>query len=95
MVGSSTLPAVRHGLHGILEPVAVDTHSHMLILFVSIRCAEQHIEIQVHDMRIEVGDIGLSMEHRHQAPFCIEGYEMIHPHADRIGKDVYCIALRD
>jgi hypothetical protein len=67
----------------------------MLILFVSIRCAEQHIEIQVHDMRIEVGDIGLSMEHRHQAPFCIEGYEMIHPHADRIGKDVYCIALRD
>lgn len=45
-------------LHGILEPVAVDSDAHMLILFVSIRCAEQHIEIQVHEMRIEVGDIG-------------------------------------
>ncbi len=58
MMGSSTLPAVRHGLHGILEPVAVDNDAHMLILFVSIRCAEQHIEIQVHEMRIEVGDTG-------------------------------------
>lgn len=87
------IPAMRHALHGILEPIPEDCDSHVLILFVSIWSSKQHVEIGVHEIGIGDGDISWALENRHQAQFCIKGCEMVHPHTARIRKDMHSITL--
>ncbi len=84
---------MRHALHGILEPIPEDCDSHVLILFVSIWSSKQHVEVGVHEIGIGDGDISWALENRHQAQFCIEGCEMVHPHTARIRKDMHGITL--
>ncbi len=87
------IPAMRHALHGILEPIPEDCDSHVLILFVSIWSSKQHVEIGVHEIGVGDGDISWALENRHQAQFCIKGCEMVHPHTARIRKDMHSITL--